>query len=267
MLILTEPLNSSIDEFNGSVSINIDNLLIDNWQASNVKIVGNIKDGIIDFDNFTMRTFKGSAKYNGSMVFKDTKIISGTLELVAVDNVQLLSSTIGIDNISGISNLSAVLSASAENKIEFFKNLDASGKFISANIGVKGFGIYDLAAKMARPTQYRGELSTPLNVLYNTDTKSLFENASGAFATKKRGGKNQFSIKTNSLGINGVISGNIENNGQSIDGNANFIFVSGSRENQIPINLSINFKGNGNKIEKTTNLSQVEQYLKRLEAQ
>ncbi|MES2677179.1 MAG: AsmA family protein [Pseudomonadota bacterium] len=251
----------ALDEFSGNIAINIQNLLIDSWQANNVKIAGKIKNGIVNFDNFNLKTYQGEVKYKGSMVLKNSKTINGSLELIGVDSGKILDDLLNIKNISGISNFSAVLNSSAENKTEFLKNLDANGQFIGANIAIKGFGVYDLAVKMAQLKKYQEELSKPENILYNSETVSIFKDVSGAFAIKKNN-PDQFSIKASSLGINGVISGEFDATNQNLDANANFIFISGTRQNQVPINIAVNFKGKAGAIEKNNNLGQIDQYLK-----
>ncbi len=249
----------SLDEFSGKVNLNINNLKLNSWKANDVKIAGKLKSGIVDFTNFSFKTYNGTAKYKGSMVCKNTKTVNGSLELLGVDNTQFLSDIFGINNISGITNLSSVINASGENEAEFINNINAKVEFISANINVKGFGVYDLAVKMVQPQKYRDELVQPLTILYQDTAQSTFKNAAGA-VDFKRGSKSIFNIKASTTGINGVISGTIDNK-KSFDGSGNFIFISGTRQKQIPINFAVNFNGQAGNINQNTNLSQIEQYL------
>jgi len=249
----------SLDDFSGKINFSAENLKLKSWQASGVKISGKLKNGVIDFNNFNFKTYNGTAKYKGSMVCKSVKTVNGSLELLGIDNAQFLSDIFSINNISGISNVSSVINASGETEAEFIKNINARTKFISANITVKGFGVYDLAAKMVQPQKYQDELAQPLKILYQNTAQSTFDNATGA-VDFRRGGKNAFSIKTSTTGINGVISGTI-NNKNSFDGSGNFIFISGTRQQQIPINFAVNFNGQSGSINQSTNLNQVEQYL------
>ncbi len=250
----------SLDEFSGKINLNIANLKLNNWQGNEVKIAGKLKNGIAEFDNFNFKAYKGTAKYKGSVVFKNTKTINGSLELLGIDNSQFLSSVFDIKNISGVANLSATINSNGENKAEFAKNLNAKAQFVSANITVKGFGLYDLAAKMVQPKKYQEELSQPLKILYNTNAQSSFKDASGAAEFKRGSTKNPFNIKVGIAGINGVVSGTIDDK-QSFNGNGNFIFISGSREKPIPLNFIVNFTGKSGQIQQSTNLGQIEQYL------
>jgi hypothetical protein len=250
----------SLDEFSGKVNLNIGSLKINDWQGNDINIAGKLKSGIVNFDNFTLKTYQGTANYKGAMIFKNTKTVNGSLELVGVNNSQFLDDFFNIKNISGISNISATMNSSAENKAEFFKNLNAKAQFISGNVGVKGFGIYDLAVKLAQPQKYQTELATPENIVFAPNAQSLFKDAAGAVEIKKGNDKNLFQIKVGTLGINGVVSGNIDSN-QSLNSNANFIFITGTRTKQIPINVIVNFIGKAGKIEQSTNFDQVRQYL------
>lgn len=252
----------SLDEFSGNLAINISNLAIDDWWAKDVKISGKIKDGIASFDSFKLKTYGGDAEYEGIISFKKIKTINGSLSLIGINNQNFLNDLMRFDNVSGISNISAVISSSADNKDSFFKHLDVSAQFISANIIVKSFGIFDLATKMSNPDWYAQELKNPLDILYNKNSQSFLKNAKGAIDIK--GNKIQnFNIETSTLGINGVVSGSFNLEKKYIDSSANFIFISGNNQNPIPINIATNFKGYANNLEKNTNLTQVNQYLNR----
>lgn len=250
----------SMDEFSGKVAINIANLAIDNWKAGDVKISGDMKDGIVNFDNFTLKAYGGNATYKGLIAFKSTKTIKGVLELIGVSNQNLLNDIIGFDNISGISNIASVIEVSTDKKSNFFKNLGIQAQFISANIAVKSYGIFDLAKEMLRPVQYRSNLEQPLNILYNPNSQSFFKDIKGAVSIS--GNKTQtFNIEASAVGMNGVISGSLDLERQAIDGAANFIFISGTRQKQIPINVATNFTGKAGALKQNTNLTQVQQYL------
>ncbi len=251
----------AMDEFSGNLSINIKNLAFNDWQAKNIAIGGEMKFGIIDFENFTLQAHKGDVIYKGSVILKELKTINGSLELTQVDAGGPLSDLLNIKNISGISNISAVVNSVAETKGEFFKNLDAQGQFIGKNIVVKGFGIYDMAVKMAQPKKYQSEVVNPSRILYNPDASSTLTDVSGAFAIKK-GNPEQFSIKTSNSGINGVISGKFDVEDKTLDGSANFIFISGTRQVQVPINIATNFKGKSGELQRVNNFNQIGEYLK-----
>lgn len=254
----------SIDEFNGKLNINIKNLNFNNWQANDVLIRGPIQFGIVDFADFSLKYHQGDVKYKGSIIIKDQKIVNGSLEFVGIDGGGILSDLLGIKNIKGITNISAILNSVATNRAEFLRNLDAEGQFIGKEITVDGFGIYDLAYKMARPKNFAEELKNPENILYGTNTKpSVLTDISGAFAIKK-GNKDQFSIKTANVGINGVVSGEFDVENQNLNGSANFIFISGTRQAQVPINVATNFTGKSGALERTNNFNQVIEYLKRV---
>ncbi len=255
----------AIDEFSGKINLNFKDLTLDSWNAQDVKISGKITGGVVSFDNFKLNTLSGKLKYDGEVILKNDKTINGSLELVGIDCGYILSTLMNIENIGGISNLSAIVNSTANNKAEFLKNLNASGQFIGSNIMVRGFGIYDLAVKMAQPEKYITELNNLVAILYNPFTSSTFKDLSGAFAIKK-GSQDQLSIKVSSLGINGVISGEFDIVEKNIKSNANLIFISGTRQSQVPINIAINFSGKAGEIIKNNNLTQAEQYLQQRKA-
>lgn len=251
----------SLDEFNGSLKMEINNLDVDGWRASNISISGPLKFGIIDFDNFTLKAHNGDAKFKGSVIIKDQKTVSVSLELVGVNGGGVLNDLLGITNIKGVTNISTVINSVAANKDEFLKNLDAKGQFIAQNVVINGFGIYDLAVKMAQYKKFYSDLINPDEILYNPESSSNMTDVSGAFAIRK-GNKDQFSIKTSSAGINSVVAGEFDVTNQTVDGGANFVFITGTRKAQVPIKIATNFKGKAGEIQRTNNFAQIDEYLK-----
>ncbi|MFT6219500.1 MAG: hypothetical protein ACJAVG_000196 [Rickettsiales bacterium] len=251
-----------ISDFSGAINFDIKSLKINDWQAQNIKINGGNILGIVDFEQFELEPYMGSAKFKGSMIFKDLKTVNGSVQLIGVDSGLVLLDIMGIDNIKGASNISAVVNSSASNKEIFIRNLDIRGQFIGSNIEVGGFGIYDLAMKTARPKDYYAELQTPVNILQNSETFSNFTNVSGSFIVSKGSRADQFSIKTVSAGINSVVSGSFDIGSGIIDGTSDLIFLSGTREIQIPIRIAVSFKGKSGNIKQVGNFTQISQYLK-----
>jgi uncharacterized protein involved in outer membrane biogenesis len=251
---------TSLKDFSGKIDINIDNFKLDDLEIKDIKVDGELRNGFVDFKNFDFKIYGGVAKYKGLITFKPTKTINGSLELVGIDNKKFLSNIYDINNVFGASNISAVINSSANNMSEFFTNLNGVAQFISGDVLVVGFGIYDLAVKMAKPQIYLSQLANPNSILFANNSQSSFKSVGGAIEFQKGKKNTKFNIKTSDAGINGVIYGSI-NEDKIFDASANFIFISGNLQNPIPLNIATNFKGKSGYFEQNTNYSQIEQYL------
>ena len=251
---------TSLEDFSGKVAIKIANFKLNDFQSNDIIISSQLRNGVIDFDDFNFKIYSGTAKYKGLIIFKSIKTINGSLELVAISNKQLLSSILNINNISGASNVSAIINSSAGNISEFFQNLNGKAQFISGNIIIDGFGLYDLAVKMAQPSVYKTELTNLDAILYANNSQSSFKDASGAIEFQKGANTTKFNIKASDVGINGIVYGDI-NKEQAFDASGNFIFITGTKLKPVPVNFAVNFKGNVGAIKQQTNYSQIEQYL------
>jgi hypothetical protein len=252
----------SLDNFNGSVSLNVNNLMIDDLKINNVKIAGKLKNGELALSDAGFDLYNGSLKYSGDIIVKSSKAFNGTFTLTNIDNRDFLNDLLGINNVTGLSNISGVVSTVGKNRDEFYKNLDMQLKFVSGNILVKGFGIDDLLKKMLAPYQYKAELHNPLNILFGAGNKSYFREASGKLDIRRNNRENKLRIETTSTGINSVTTGSVDLANNIFDGSSNFIFLTGSRQRQIPINVAINYKGKFGNVASTANIDQVNQYLK-----
>jgi AsmA family len=252
----------SLDNFNGSISINVANLMIDQLAINNVKVAGKLKNGELALDDAGFDLYNGNLKYTGNVILKSSKAFNGTFTLTNIDNRNFLDDLLGINNVTGLSNISGVVAVVGKNRDEFYKNLDMQLKFVSGNILVKGFGIDDLLKKMLAPYQYKAELHNPLNILFGQNNKSYFREISGKLDIRRNNRDNKLRIETTSTGINSVTTGSVDLANNIFNGSSNFIFLTGSRQRQIPINIAINYNGKFGNIASTANIDQVNQYLK-----
>ncbi|MDA0902131.1 MAG: AsmA family protein, partial [Proteobacteria bacterium] len=251
----------SIADFNGSIDIDAKNMMIDGVEISDVSMGGEVDKGIWQLMESKMNIYGGQLVYNGSILLKTAKTINGSFELANIDNRQFLQSILNMDNISGVSNISGVINGVGRSRNEFFKNLDLQAQFVSGNIVVGGFGINDLMKKMLSPRTNRVALSKPLKLLLNKNAKALFKDAKGAVDIRRNNTSNKFRVESSIVGINGITTGSIDLNDKLLNGLSQFVFLSGTREKQIPIKLAVSYGGTAGKLTKEANIDQVNQYL------
>ncbi|MSP33847.1 MAG: AsmA family protein [Rickettsiales bacterium] len=251
----------SLEGFKGNISINLDSAYFDDFLAENIKISGKLKDGIIDFDNFTADIYGGNLTYKGVASIKFDKALSGNAVLTEIKLQPLLYDLMGIKNINATSNITASIESLASSRTEFFKNLNSSIKFSNAGVTIEKYGLNDLIKKMFNPKNYVDDLRDPEKILFNPSAITTLKQATGT-ATIEKGRDNAFKIDFETVAANGIFSGNIDFVRNSIDGLANIIFLTGNLKKQIPLNIATNLKGDFNSIAQSSNLDQVKQYLK-----
>ncbi len=251
----------SLEGFKGDISINLDNANFDDFSVENIKISGKLKDGIIDFDNFTADIYGGNLTYKGVAGIKFDKALSGNVVLTEIKLKPLLSDLMGIKNINATSNITASIESLSSNRTEFFKNLNSSIKFSNTGVTVENYGLNDLVKKTFNPKNYVEDLRDPEKILFNPNATTNLKQATGT-ATIEKGRDNTFKIDFETVAANGILSGKIDFVRNSIDSSANIIFLTGNLKKQIPLNIATNLKGDFNNISQSSNLDQVKQYLK-----
>lgn len=250
----------SLEGFSGKISLNLNNLKLDDLQLYNVKLVGKLDDGEIDDANLECDLYDGKLEYKGLIGMRLNKVINGNLSFNNASLQPLLSDTVGIKNVSGVANISANVTASANGREEFAKNLVSEIKFNANAPTVEGYGLNDLVKKMFSSQQYRQELQNPEKILLNPESKTTFQQASG---TIQINGSKEGRMRANitAPAINGILSGTVNVPNNTIDALFNTIFLTGNRQKQTPINIATNLKGNMDSISQSTNLDQAKQYL------
>ncbi len=250
----------SLEGFNGNINILVNNLKLDDLEVKNSKVVGKLKDGIMNDATSSCDIYGGNFNYKGTIGIKGDKILNGVLSLNTASLEKMLPDLIGVKNIKGVSNISANITSIADSKDDFVKTLTSEIKFSAVSPIVNGYGLNDLVNKMFYPAQYQQDLRNPESVIFNQSSKTIFKQATGNISIDKdKGGK--FSINLTAPALNGVFSGKIDLAENSIDGLMNIIFITGSRQKQIPLNIATAMKGDMESISISSNLDQVRQYL------
>lgn len=250
----------SLEGFSGNIAISTTNLRLDDLLIGNANISGKLQDGNITTAVANCDIYDGTLKYKGLVGIKADKTINGNLTLNNIALDQMLHNIAGIENIGGTTNISASITAVASSKENFLKGITSEIKFNAASPIVSGYGLRDLVNKMFYPTNFRRELQNPEQILFNKNAVTIFKQASGTILLDKDKGS-KVSINFNASAINGVLSGKINLSENSIDALANIIFVTGSRQKQVPLNIATALKGNMSNISQSSNLDQVKQYL------
>ena len=107
-------------------------------------------------------------------------------------------------------------------------------------------------------------------MFYNKDDNTIFKKLSGTanYSTKQNG---TYNIVFSRPLINGKSDGTFQllpDNNVKIDGNFNFVILSGTLEQIIPLNISIAISGDTiNKLQLATNFTQVDSYVETVKAQ
>ncbi len=250
----------SLTGVDGKINLKIANLTLDQLTAKNLKIIGEIKDGNIDFSDFNAEMLGGKIEFKGSAIIRSEKLINGNIILSNISLKPLLNGLFGLNNIDGVSNIAASFRSSADNKKDFIRNIDSNLKFSIRSLEVEGYGLNDLVIKLFDPNNNLTELTNPQQILFNQNAKTVFEKATGELNISKTD-ENKLHVDLSSLAINGLVSGNINLVQKDINLTANIIFLTGTRKKQLPLNIISNLKGEIDNFSQNTNLSQVNQYL------
>ncbi len=250
----------SLEGFNGVISLKFTKADFDGFTAENILINGKLKDGVINFSNFTTDIYNGNLIFEGAIGMKFDKALSGNLTLSNIALKPFLFELFSIKNIDGIANFSSSVVSAANKKDEFMKNLSSETKFIAGSVIVENYGLNDLVRKMFNIKNYGEELRNPEQILFSQTSQTSIKKASGSLAID-RGHDDLFRIDIEGTAFNGIVSGKIDLVRNSVDGLANIIFLTGDARKQTPLNIATNLKGDFGSVRQSTNLDQVLQYL------
>ncbi len=248
-------------DFDGKINLRSKNSAIDNFILDEVNLSGNLDGGVWSIKNGGLDVFGGKMDYNGDIVLRNIKSVNGSFVLSKINNYKFLNQLFGVRNITGMSNVSGVINSSGVNKKEFIDILDIKSQFVSANVNVKGFGISDLQRSLLSARRSGHKNIDSNSILLNNNTVSNFSEIKGSFDIGSSRAINKLIANASNVGTNSVTSGSIDLSKKSFEGVTNAIFITGTTDNQIPLNIAIGHRGPFSNLQNSANLSQVEQYL------
>ncbi|HLD76638.1 MAG TPA: AsmA family protein, partial [Rickettsiales bacterium] len=250
----------SLEGFHGKIMVDFINANFDGFLLKNIKIDSKLRDGALDFTEFSSNVYDGNMTYKGGVGMKFDKSMSGNFSFNKIKLKPLLSDVLGIKTIDGVANIASSFSSYGNNSQDFIKNINSDAKFSVGMVQIEKYGLNDLIKKMFNLQYYRQDLKDLSAILFNENARTTIKQAVGSIVLNK-GRDNKFKIDFSSTALNGVFSGAINFEKKSIDALANIIFLSGNRQKQIPLNIATNLRGNFNNILQNTNMDQALQYI------
>ncbi|GDX36622.1 hypothetical protein LBMAG18_11330 [Alphaproteobacteria bacterium] len=250
----------SLETFNGLIDINIGKININNKTIDKFTFKGDLKNGTIQSANLNYNDFNGSIDFKGILDIKTNKIINGLFSLKNVNLEPLLKEKMQIENIGGIANITGNVLSIANSKKEFFKDLKSEIKFSINQPVIKNLGLNDLINKMFNPKLYQNELQEPEKIIFNSDSKTIYNQAKGNLTFKNSNiAKLRFEFNGNAL--NSLVTGELNCIENQFDLLYNSIFLTGNSQKPTPINLAIKMKGSPNQFSSSANTNQIRKYL------
>lgn len=248
-------------DFDGQVNLKSKKFTINNAEFTDVVLSGPVDDGVWNIKDGVFKIYNGDFKYNGEIVLRSVKSINGSFIIANINNNPLLTDLLDFKTIGGVSNISGIFNAHGEDLKSFVQSIESKLQFVSANVGVEGFGMSELLKRMLMISYSKADLSDPGSILFNDDYNTSFNEVKGIIELSPSKNLNQIKIVASSLGVNNVTNGSIDLYDQSFNGLSQIIFLTGTRAKQTPIKIAISHKGKFLGLGQAPNLDQVNQYI------
>lgn len=250
----------SLKGFNGSLDLDLKDITVDNVNLGKTKVTSEIYDGNLKDLLVETNIFGGRLNFDGLIKVGIVKAISGNITAKNFDMGSLFSKIIDVENIQGIANFNASIAASAGKKQDFFNKLTSKIVFTAKPASVRGYGLSNLVKEMFIATINDKKIEKPEEILFDKESETIFDEANGTIQISNENDA-RFKISVKAPAINSILTGNFSIKEGTINGLFNSLFLTGNREEQIPINIATSFALKGGKFNHITNLDQVRQYL------
>ena len=255
----------SLDDFYGNIILAGNKLTFEKQPVNILDFNSKIKNGVLNIQNFKINGFGGECNVSGFLDMGFNRKLNLTLNACTAETSNILQAVGNVSNIEGLIGFSSILYGEGRNVNLFDKSWIFKAQLIGSGIIVKDYGLSKLNADLF-DIQENEELARtlkPKEVLFNRDNKTIFESLSGTLQhTVKNGG--QFNFDISRPFINGKLVGNFNfmNGNMNIDMNANFISLSGTLQNTIPLTILSKIVGTmPDGLNIATNLNQVDEYI------
>jgi hypothetical protein len=250
----------SLQGFTGNIDITAKEINLDDKLITDFDYKNSLKNGIFGQSKLLMKIYDGAFEYKGLCDIKYNKIINGLFSCKSCNLKKILDDFYNVKSIDGVANISGNIVGIAKSVEEFKNKIDSDISVAISAPKINGYGLTDLARKMFSIKEFANELSEPEKILENPQSSTQFLQGKGF--VRLRGEKNSnFSINLSAPAMNSIFSGIIFLKDESINGTLNTIFLSGSKEKRIPINIATNVVGFFDDVGFVSNLNQARQYL------
>jgi hypothetical protein len=250
----------SLQGFTGAIDLTANEITLDDKLISNFDYKNSFKNGVFGQSKLTMQIYDGTFEYKGLSDIKYNKIINGLFSCKSCNVNKILNDFYNVKAINGITNLSGNIVSIAKSVDEFKNNLNSEINIAISAPKIDGYGLNELVKKMFSVKKFANELADPEKILENKELSTQFVQGKG-FVNLKGAKNSNFSVSLSGPAINSVFSGIIFLNDESINGTLNTIFLSGTLEKKIPINIATNIFGFFDDVGHVSNLNQARQYL------
>jgi len=250
----------SLQGFTGNIDITAKEINLDDKLITDFDYKNSLKNGIFGQSKLLMKIYDGAFEYKGLCDIKYNKIINGLFSCKSCNLKKILDDFYNVKSIDGVANISGNIVGIAKSVEEFKNKIDSDISVAISTPKINGYGLTDLVRKMFSIKEFANELSEPEKILENPQSSTQFLQGKGF--VRLRGEKNSnFSINLSAPAMNSIFSGIIFLKDESINGTLNTIFLSGSKEKRIPINIATNVVGFFDDVGFVSNLNQARQYL------
>ena len=250
----------SLQGFSGDIDLTASEINLDDKLITNFDYKNSLKNGIFGQSKLSMQIYDGTFEYKGLCDIKYNKIINGLFSCKSCNLNKILDDFYNVKAINGVTNLSGNIVSIAKSVDEFKNNLNSEINLAISAPRIDGYGLNELVRKMFSVKTFASQLAEPEKILENQELSTQFVQAKG-FINLKGAKNSNFSLSLSGPAMNSVFSGIIFLNDESINGTLNTIFLSGSSEKKIPINIATNVVGFFDDVGYVSNLNQARQYL------
>lgn len=256
----------SLDDFYGNIIISGNNLTFKKQPINSLNFNSSITNGVINIKEFNIDGFGGKCSASGFLDMQFNRKLNITLNGCTADVKNILEPVGNISNISGLVGFSSILYGEGQNISLFNRSWIFKAQLIGSGTMVDNYGLTKLNSNLfdiQKDEKLLKDLK-PNEVLFNKENRTVFESLSGNIQhTIAHGG--QFNFDISRPFINGKLVGNFNflDNTINIDMDANFILLSGTLQNTIPLTLLSKIIGKTpDGLNIATNFQQIDEYIK-----
>jgi hypothetical protein len=250
----------SLQGFSGKIDLTAKEIALDDKTILDFDYKNSIKNGVFGQSKLSMKIYDGEFEYKGLCDIKYNKIINGIFLCKSCNLNKIFNDFYNVKTIDGIVNLSGDVVSIAKSVNEFKSKFTSEINMAISAPSITGYGLNDLINKMSSAKTFVNDLLEPEKIIENNEALTKFTQAKGAININGERAST-FSFKLSAPSVNSTFSGSLDLNEESINGTLNTIFLSGSAEKKIPINIATNVFGFFDDVGHLSNLNQARQFL------
>ncbi|GFZ83512.1 hypothetical protein RLOatenuis_3700 [Rickettsiales bacterium] len=248
---------SALENFNGDLSVRLENFTKNNIKFDKIMLQGKIKDDLLIINQLQANLYNGTLEAHANLGISTNPSLNAVF---AINNLQLdevLKNSLDINHITGYGSMNGSITSQGKSMYEWASNASGELDLAMRDIKIQNFNISWLADNLMQAQNYSELIGIVETALYTGET--TLNSADGKVSLQD--GKGSLSLKFRNNRVTGAAAANLVMAKFIMSGVSRFLFIPLEHKNKEVVAADLRIKGPIYKLNSNFDIESLNQFL------